>query len=168
MSRQTHAVLAFLALLLAACSGKPPPNLGIHDGRLSPCPSKPNCVSSQATDPTHFIAPLDFPVPATTTQRALLELLPQMEGAKLVTAEPIYIRAEFTSKTMKYVDDVEFLIDPLSNIVHLRSASRLGYSDLGVNRKRVEEIRARLARMLGPASAAVDGTGPEHAALAPD
>ncbi|MGH8454939.1 MAG: DUF1499 domain-containing protein, partial [Nevskiales bacterium] len=127
MSRQFIAAL-ILPALLVACSGKPPPNLGVRDGQLSPCPSKPNCVSSQAADKSHYVEPLGFAVPASVTQRALLAVLPQMEGARLVTAEAFYIRFEFTSKTMKYVDDVEFLIDPLSNIVHLRSASRLGYS----------------------------------------
>lgn len=139
-----------LLLLLAACSGSPPPNLGVRDGQLSSCPSKPNCVSSQAADADHFVAPLSFPVPAEVAQRALLEILPQMEGAKVVTDEAFYTRAEFTSKTMKYVDDVEFVVDPLSNIIHLRSASRLGYSDMGANRKRVEDIRARLAKALEP------------------
>lgn len=148
MSFQSMVALIAPVLLLAACSGKPPPNLGVRDGQLSPCPNKPNCVSSQSADKSHFVEPLGFAVPASVTQRALLDVLPKMEGAKLVTAEAFYIRFEFTSKTMKYVDDVEFLIDPLSNIVHLRSASRLGYSDMGVNRRRVEDIRARLAKAL--------------------
>ena len=139
-----------LLLLLSACSGSPPPNLGVRDGQLSSCPSKPNCVSSQAADADHFVAPLSFPVHAEVAQRALLEVLPQMEGAKVVTNEAFYTRAEFTSKTMKYVDDVEFVVDPLSNIIHLRSASRLGYSDMGANRRRVEDIRARLAKALEP------------------
>lgn len=150
MSHQSRTVLVLLALLLGACSGKPPPNLGVHDGRLSPCPSKPNCVSSQSEDKSHFIPPLSFATPTDTTRRALLDVLPQMEGAAVITTEAFYIRAEFTSKTMKYVDDVEFLVDPLSNIIHVRSASRLGYSDRGANRKRVEDIRARLADALEP------------------
>jgi uncharacterized protein (DUF1499 family) len=152
MSRLACAALIPLALLLGACSGKPPPNLGIHDGQLSPCPSKPNCVSSQATDESHYVAPLSFAAPASATRRALLEILPQMPGARLVTEENLYLRVEFTSKTMKFVDDVEFLVDPLSNIIHLRSASRLGYSDFGANRKRVEDIRARLQKVLEPSS----------------
>lgn len=147
MTRLLPALLLLL-LSLAACSGKPPPNLGIHDGRLSACPNKPNCVSSQSSDPSHYIEPLNFDVPAATVQRLLLQLLPQMEGAMLVTAESFYVRAEFTTPLMKYVDDVEFQFDPLSNIVHVRSASRLGYSDLGVNRRRVEDIRARLRTAL--------------------
>lgn len=143
------AMLALpLTLLLSACGDEPPPNLGARDGQLSPCPSKPNCVSSQAQDQKHYVPPLGFDVPAAETRRALLELLPQMEGAKVMTEESFYIRAEFTSPTMKFVDDVEFLVDPLSNFVHVRSASRLGYSDLGVNRKRVEDIRARLEQKL--------------------
>lgn len=141
-----------MTICLAACGSKPPPNLGITDGKLSDCPNKPNCVSSQASDKAHYVEPLSFDAPIHSIERALLTVLPEMEGAKLVTAEPFYIRVEFTSETMKFVDDVEFLIDPLSNIVHLRSASRLGYSDLGVNRKRVEDIRARVANALQPAT----------------
>jgi uncharacterized protein (DUF1499 family) len=150
MSRQSLVAVILLPLLITACSGSPPPNLGVRDGQLSPCPSKPNCVSSQSADADHFVAPLSFPVRAEVAQRALLEVLPQMEGARVVTNEAFYTRAEFTSKTMKYVDDVEFVVDPLSNIIHMRSASRLGYSDMGVNRRRVEEIRARLAKALEP------------------
>jgi uncharacterized protein (DUF1499 family) len=97
------------------------------------------------------VAPFTFTVPSDVTRRALLDVLPHIEGAKVVTQESFYIRAEFSSKRMKFVDDVEFLIDPLSSVVHVRSASRLGYSDLGVNRKRVEEIRAQLAQVLAKA-----------------
>ncbi len=143
---------ALLGIALMACNGKPP-NLGARDGQLSPCPSKPNCVSSQSTDPKHYIPPLTFDVPADTTRQALLAVLPLMDGAKVVTQESFYIRTEFTSQRMRFVDDVEFLIDPLSNVVHVRSASRLGYSDLGVNRKRVEDIRARLQQALATPAA---------------
>jgi uncharacterized protein (DUF1499 family) len=108
-----------LGILLAACGGKPPPNLGARDGQLSPCPNKPNCVSSQSADPKHYVPPLTFGVPADTTRQALLAVLPQMEGAKVVTQESFYIRAEFSSRRMRFVDDVEFLIDPLSNVVHV-------------------------------------------------
>lgn len=147
-------IAALLIPLLAACSGKPPANLGLQDGRLAPCGSAPNCVSSQASDKKHYVAPLSFTVTADVSRRALLDVLAQIPGAKIVAEEPFYIRVEFMSKTMKFVDDVEFLIDPLSNIIHVRSASRLGYSDMGVNRKRVEEIRKRLAAILEPASRA--------------
>ena len=145
------APILFAALVLIGCSGKPPPNLGARNGQLSPCPNKPNCVSSQSHDKQHYVAPFTFTVPSDVTRRALLDVLPHIEGAKVVTQESFYIRAEFSSKRMKFVDDVEFLIDPLSSVVHVRSASRLGYSDLGVNRKRVEEIRAQLAQVLAQA-----------------
>lgn len=152
MSRKLMALI--LMPLLAACSGKTPTNLGHKDGLLAPCGNAPNCVSSQASDKKHFVAPLGFTVAADTSRRALVDVVAQMPGAKIVSEEPFYIRAEFKSKTMKFVDDVEFLVDPLSSIIHVRSASRLGYSDMGVNRKRVEEIRKRLAATLEPASRA--------------
>ncbi len=146
------SAVVIMAVGLTSCSGKPPPNLGIRDGQLSPCPDKPNCVSSQATDKPHFIEPLGFSVQTNRAQRALISVLPGMEGAKVMTTEPLYVRAEFTSNTFKFVDDVEFLIDPLSNIIHVRSASRLGYSDLGVNRKRVEAIRQQFNKALETAT----------------
>lgn len=145
-------LLVSTTLALAACGGKPPPNLGIREGKLSDCPNKPNCVSSQASSKEHYVEPINLEASVHDIQRALLSVVPEMEGARLVTAEPFYIRVEFTSKTMGFVDDVEFLIEPLSNIVHLRSASRLGYSDLGVNRKRVEDIRSRLSQALQPST----------------
>ena len=152
MSRKL--MMLVLMPLLAACSGKPPADLGLHDGLLASCGSAPNCVSSQAQDKKHYVEPLSFTVAADISRHALLEVLAQMPGAKIVAEEPLYLRAEFMSKTMKFVDDVELLIDPLSGIIHVRSASRLGYSDMGVNRKRVEEIRKRLAATLEPASTA--------------
>lgn len=149
LPQSVSCVLLLMAVaVLTGCSSKPPPNLGIRDGQLSPCPDKPNCVSSQGSDPSHFIEPISFSAPASAAQLALLEALPRMEGGVVMTAEPFYVRAEFTSRRLKFVDDVEFLIDPLSSIIHVRSASRLGYSDLGANRKRVEAIRAKLNQAL--------------------
>ena len=148
MLRKTLALL--LIPLVTACSGKPPDDLGAKDGRLAPCGRAPNCVSSQAQDKKHYVPPLSFSAPVETSRRALLEILPKMPGTKIVAEDTLYLRAEFTSKTMKFVDDVEFLLDPLSNVIHVRSASRLGYSDMGVNRKRVEEIRKRLGEALEP------------------
>lgn len=130
-------LLAFLPFL-TACAGEPPQNIGVNDGRLTPCPDSPNCVSSFETGEEHGIAPLS----ASLAQ--IQQVLLATEGANIVEQTGNYLYAEFTSRLMGYVDDVEFLYDPASNQTHVRSASRLGYSDLGANRKRVEAIRARL------------------------
>ena len=130
--------LLCLISLLTACAGEPPQNIGVQDGRLTPCPDSPNCVSSYATDETHSIAPLTANL--NQIERVLLEL----DEANIVDAGDNYLYAEFTSRTMGFVDDVEFLFDQVNGITHVRSASRLGYGDMGANRNRVEAIRAAI------------------------
>lgn len=120
--------------------GKRPRNLGVHGGELAPCPNKPNCVNSRAADRRHAIEP--FPLhgdPAAAMQR-LQEILSAMPRTELVIAKPDYLYAECATRLMGFVDDLEFHCD--GRAIQVRSASRLGHSDLGVNRKRVERIRA--------------------------
>lgn len=131
------ALLAFIPFL-SACAGEPPQNIGVVEGRLTPCPESPNCVSSFASDETHGIAPLAADL------RQVERVLVGMDAANIVRAADNYLYAEFTSRLMGYVDDVEFLYDPASSVTHVRSASRLGYSDMGANRKRIEAIRSAL------------------------
>lgn len=131
-----------MVALLCACSGSPPEELGIHDGRLSPCPDSPNCVSSQASDAEHFIAPLPLKGNPEQTQARLKQVLSGEPRVRLVEETPGYLRAEFSSKLMRFVDDVEFLIG--ANAIDVRSASRLGYADFQVNRQRIEQLRQRL------------------------
>lgn len=132
------------ALILSACSGNPPEHLGVHNGTLSPCPDSPNCVSSQAEGATHQIAPLTLRGTPEQTQALLRQLLVQTPRVKLVADTPGYLRAEYSSRVLRFVDDVELLIG--TDAVHVRSASRLGYSDLGVNRERIEALRQELAQ----------------------
>jgi uncharacterized protein (DUF1499 family) len=123
-------------------SGTPPANLGIRDGRLAPCPDTPNCVNSQAQG-SDYIAPLAFadaPDAALARLRAILNRLPRV---RIVTESEGYVRAEAVSRVFKFVDDVEFYVDAPARLVHVRSAARLGYSDFGVNRTRIESIRAQ-------------------------
>lgn len=138
-------IFIFLPLLNPMIfAGKRPNNLGVQSGKLAPCPSSPNCVSSQASDSLHQIAPLSFtstPEQALANLRTLIQFLPR---TKIITETEDYLYAEFKSALMGFVDDVEFYLDRNSNIIHVRSASRLGYGDLGVNRQRIEEIRAKL------------------------
>lgn len=125
-------------------AGKRPTNIGVNSGKLAPCPNSPNCVSSQSQDVQHKIEPLTYkssPQQAMANLKTVIEL---MERTQIIADNDNYLYAEFTSKLMGYVDDVEFYLDPSANIIHIRSASRLGKSDLGVNRKRVETIRAKL------------------------
>lgn len=128
-------------------SGTRPDNLGVKEGKLADCPSSPNCVSSQTPkeDAEHYVEPLPYsgnPDEAIATLKSLIE---GMERTEIIKSDSHYLYSEFTSKLMGFVDDVEFYIDENAGVIHVRSASRLGQSDLGVNRKRVEEIRAKLA-----------------------
>lgn len=130
---------------LFSFSGSRPTNLGVKDGKLAACPGSPNCVNSQspASDAEHYIAPLSYsgtPSEAIARLKSIITALPR---TKIITESDRYLYAEFTSALMGFVDDVEFYIDEAAGVVQVRSASRLGQSDLGVNRKRIEEIRAK-------------------------
>jgi uncharacterized protein (DUF1499 family) len=121
-------------------AGKRPSNLGVKEGKLAACPGTPNCVNSQSDQPQSQIEPLP-----TVPLSQLRQVIEAMERATIIEQRDDYLYAEFKSKLMGFVDDVEFYFDTNQNVIHVRSASRLGQSDLGVNRKRVEEIRAKLA-----------------------
>ena len=108
---------------------------------LPPCLASPNCVSTQATDEGHAIAPVRYRKSRAEAKEALKEVVRALPRTKLVQEDETYLHFEFTSLIMRFVDDVEFLFDDEAKTMHFRSASRTGYSDLGVNRKRMEEIR---------------------------
>ena len=119
-----------------------PTNLGVKDGRLAPCKRSPNCVSSQAdpADREHYIAPIPFRGAMSHLRRAV----EAMERSTVVSATANYLYAECRTRLLRYVDDLELFYDERSGLVHVRSASRLGRRDFGVNRKRVEALRAIL------------------------
>jgi uncharacterized protein (DUF1499 family) len=118
-------------------SWKRPTNLGVRNGRLAPCKRSPNCVSSQADplDAEHYIAPISY----SGTMQALREAIAGLPLATLVTVEGNYLYAEFRTPILRFVDDVEFLKD--GEVLHVRSASRLGRRDFKANRNRVEQLR---------------------------
>jgi len=132
-------------------AGKRPQNLGYESGRLAPCKRTPNCVSSQAdpADAEHYIAPLVMKGNAAGSAIAQVrKAVESMPRATVMQVEPDYLYAEFRSKLMGFVDDVEFLHDPAKGVVHVRSASRLGRRDFGVNRGRVEQLRALVEKRI--------------------
>jgi uncharacterized protein (DUF1499 family) len=137
------ASIVILAMLAIGCTGVRPTNLGIKGGKLTPCPSSPNCVSSQSSDRAHAIEPLRFTGTVAGAHAALRNIILNMKRAQIITDTDDYIHAEFTSAVFRFVDDAEFWLDKNAKVIHVRSAARLGSSDSGVNRKRVEEIRAR-------------------------
>lgn len=144
MSKKILVVL-FTFVLLAGCAGTVP-KLGIIDDQLMPCPETPNCVSSQALDTDHVIAPIEFKGSREQAQERLLQILKASDRTNITVVEEDYIRVEFTSAIFRFVDDVEFYfpaVDSGKIIIHTRSASRIGYSDLGANRARIELIRSK-------------------------
>lgn len=144
-------ITGLVAGQLGLLKGTPPTDLGVHDGRLKPPSKTPNSVSSQASlYPDHpqrdyaAIAPLPLKDEPEATLDRIAAIIQGMEGGKVIKREPGYLYAQFTTRLMKYVDDVEFWFDPDAKVIHVRSASRLGSSDLGVNRNRIESIREKL------------------------
>ena len=141
----TIGVLTVSAILggqMGLLSGKRPVGLGVQNGQLKPAPSSPNCVNSQATTEYHKIAPVAIKGDPQAAFERLKAVVTAMPRAKIVESKPEYLYAEYTSKLLGYVDDVEFYLDDKAGVIQVRSASRLGHSDLGANRKRVEAIRA--------------------------
>jgi uncharacterized protein (DUF1499 family) len=129
-----------------------PNDLGVRGGRLKPPSNTDNSVTSQAAlYPNHpqraysDIAPLPLRGDGPATLAKLKTVVAGMEGAKIVRSEPDYLYAQYTTKLMKFVDDVEFWHDPSAGVIQVRSASRVGEGDMGVNRKRIEAVRAALA-----------------------
>ncbi len=124
-------------------AGVRPTNLDVQSGQLASCPSTPNCVSSQSVDAEHSIEPFTYSSSPRKAFSDLRTVIQSLDKAKIITETEDYLYVEFTSAIMGFVDDVEFYLDEGTKAIHVRSASRLGESDLGVNRKRIETIRAQ-------------------------
>ena len=147
MKRRSWLVLGPIFLVFVLWRWMPrgeAPDLGVHEGRLAPCPASPNAVSSQTESPEHRIDPLPAhgnPTEALKRCRAACLAEP---GTRLVSETNDYLRLEVVTRWWRFIDDLECLYDPVSNVIHVRSASRIGHSDLGTNRRRIERIRGRL------------------------
>lgn len=118
-------------------SGKP----GIGAGRLAPCPDAPHCVSSDAEDTGHRVEPLTFTGPPAEAWRAAADAVARQPRCRVITRTEDYLLAECRSALFRFVDDVELLLRPDRGEIAIRSCSRVGYYDFGVNRRRVETIR---------------------------
>lgn len=147
--------LAVVAVLLAArfgaFAGRMPADLGVRDGRLKAPARTPNSVTSQADQWPDApqkdyarIAPLPLQGDTKATLARIAAVVEDLPGARIVERRDDYLYAQFTTALMRYVDDVEFWADPAAGVVQVRSASRLGSKDFGVNRARIESVRARL------------------------
>jgi uncharacterized protein (DUF1499 family) len=149
------ALLALTAVVvgrLGLLQGTPPADLGVREGKLKPPSMAKNSVASPAAlYPDHpqrdyaDIAPLMLKGDGPATLARIRAIVESMDGAKVVKSAPDYLYAQFTTKFMQFVDDVEFWFDAAHGVIHIRSASRVGRSDFGVNRKRIEAVRAAYA-----------------------
>jgi uncharacterized protein (DUF1499 family) len=119
-------------------------NLGVESGHLSPCPSSPNCVVSQNGDTRHAIAPITYHVERDKAKEIVLKVLTVVPRTEVIEQTDNYIHAISKSRIFKFVDDVEFYFPKNESVIHIRSSSRVGDSDFGVNRTRLEQIRLAL------------------------
>ena len=113
---------------------------GITDGKFHLCPNSPNCVSTQSSDERHKMTPLSYSTSLEKAKNKILKIIDSLKRTKIITDTKKYIHIEFRTALFRFVDDVEFYFDDSEKFIHFRSAARLGYSDMGVNRKRMENI----------------------------
>ena len=131
---------------MASTSGcsKGPDGPGVYEGGLAPCPSSPNCVSSDAADAAHRVEPLSIAGAPGAAWAAVLQVVAELPRTTVAESDDTTLHAECRSRLFRFVDDLDLQLRPERGEIAVRSASRVGYSDLGVNRARVEEIRAAL------------------------
>jgi uncharacterized protein (DUF1499 family) len=133
-----------LIFILSSCTGTRPTNLGLKEvnGRqsLNSCPDKPNCVISDSSDKDHYLSPIKVTSNKERAHKKVTGILSKNSSFKIISSNPDYIYAEYTSMIFRFVDDVEFYFGE-EGFVHFRSASRIGKSDLGANKKRIEDQR---------------------------
>ncbi len=129
---------------MLSLAGKRPARLGVHHARLSPCPPKPNCVCSDDSAGGHAVTPFALSAPPAQAWAAARNAVLALPRTRIVAEQPDYLHAECTSAVFGFVDDLELHLRAADGIIALRSASRLGYRDFGVNRKRVERLRVAL------------------------
>lgn len=132
--------LAIGSMMIISCAGQRPSNIGVNNGHLADCPSKPNCYCSQATDADHVVAPFTYKGEKKDAFLQLKKIVASHKRASIVAETDNYLHIEYKSAIMGFVDDLEFYF-PDEKVIHVRSASRLGYSDFGVNLDRIELFR---------------------------
>ncbi len=137
-----------LALFNFACASSRGHGAGLVEGRLRPCPKSPNCVCSEEEAKSSHIAPIRFAGDPAAAWCALKDEV-TATGGEIVTEQEAYLHATFRTRIFRFVDDLECRLDREAGVIHVRSASRLGWSDLGVNRRRVEALRERFSRRTG-------------------
>jgi len=145
-ARRSIIAAVVIVMPLFSCAGSRPTNLGVKDSRLASCPPSPNCVSSDDTDASHRIPALQLAAPAVDSWRTVRATVANQPRTKIIAETDDYLHAECSSAFFGFVDDLELNLRPSQNLIAVRSAARLGHGDFGVNRKRVERLRALLTK----------------------
>lgn len=135
-------IVWMISMFALSFMAKKPGGLGIQDGRLAECPVSPNCVCTQCSSRDHWMEPLMYSGDAESAWGRLKALVAAKSDATIINETDSYLHVEFQTSFFRFVDDVEFLLDAESGRIHFRSASRVGYSDMGLNRRRMEDFRA--------------------------
>ncbi len=138
---------AVIFFVFSYCMAGVPDNLGLKNQLFYPCPGTPNCVSSQEKNLEHRIQPITFEDSLELAKDRLHRVINSMNGTRILTQDVLYWHVEFSTQLLRFIDDVEFYFDGSQSLIHVRSASRQGYWDLGVNRRRVETIRSKFEEL---------------------
>ena len=129
-------IICLIFILLTSCAGTKPDSIG----QFADCPDKPNCVSTKSDVTSHKVSPLTYKSSLQEAKNKLIKIVKMLPRSKIINNNESFLYVEFTSQVFRFVDDLEFYFNE-PGIIHFRSASRIGHSDMGVNRDRVEEIR---------------------------
>jgi uncharacterized protein (DUF1499 family) len=142
MAVAVRLILLAPVIFMISCT-TPPIEGRLADGKLRPCPDKPNCISSEAGHPErNSVDPLPCPHDPVLAMQQLVRIIEGM-GGEIRMKDESYLWAIFRSKFFRFVDDLEIRIDQTNKLAHIRSGARTGYYDFGVNRKRVEKLQAQ-------------------------
>ncbi len=137
-------IVTVIIMSLLSCSGKRPTNIGVHNSTLTPCPAKPNCVSSDARG-SHNVEPLFLGnLSASDAWTLAVKVVDNLHRVTIIRQTETYLHAECQSAILGFVDDLELHLRGAERIIAVRSASRLGRSDFGINRKRIDDLRKTL------------------------
>jgi len=139
----TIGLVLFLAILSMVSRRKP--SVGLVNGQLRPCSTRPNCVSRENKDLPSYVSPLAFTGTGDSSWERAKRTISEM-GGKIVREDDCYLWATFSTRLFCFIDDLELRLDEENGVIHVRSSSRVGYSDVGANRRRVEELRLRFGK----------------------
>ena len=140
-----YGILGGMIFILSSCAGTRPTNLGFQSGQFIDCPNSPNCVSTQSDSKKAKISAIGFEGAGKIAKENLIKVIESYPRTRIVKNEGNYLYVEFKTGLGGFVDDVEFVVDDQAQQIHFRSASRLGHSDMGANRRRMEKVRKAFA-----------------------